>query len=202
MKAPFTAAAVATLACLTLAACTVHQTETPSVSGPSDLALSTRMEANPDAIGLDGGSQSSVRVFANGPDGKPLAGLTFRVDMAVNTSQGLVVQDFGALSARSIVTGSDGVARVIYTSPAAPPNGLSGTCDGLPGTCVTVIATPTSTNFGTVSPQQVRIRLVPLGVILPPVGAPRATLTVTPSTPAANSPLSFDATASCGSTDA
>src|SRR2546422_75119 len=126
MKAPFNAAAVATLACLTLAACTVHQTETPSVSGPSDLALSTRMEANPDAIGLDGGSQSSVRVFANGPDGKPLAGLTFRVDMAVNTSQGLVVQDFGALSARSIVTGSDGVARVIYTAPAAAPNGLCG----------------------------------------------------------------------------
>jgi PKD repeat protein len=199
MKAPFTAAAVATLACLTLAACTVHQTQTPAVSGPSDLALSARMEANPDSIGLDGGSQSSIRVFTNGPDGKPLAGLTFRVDMAVNTSQGLVVQDFGALSARSIVTGSDGVARVIYTAPAAPPNGLSGLCDGVPGTCVTIIATPTSTNFGTVTSQSVRIRLVPLGVILPPATTPTPCMTISPAAPGANIPAQFTAGTLVGS---
>src|SRR2546428_11638890 len=180
MKAPFTAAAVATLACLTLAACTVHKTETPSLAGPSDLALSTRMEANPDSIGLDGGSQSSIRVSANGPDGKPLVGLTFRVDMAVNTSQGLVVQDFGALSARSIVTGSDGIARVIYTAPAAPPNGLSGLCDGVPGTCATIIASPTRPHFGTGPSQTVPNRLVPLGGVPSPGRTPTPAPTASP----------------------
>ncbi|OLC79218.1 MAG: hypothetical protein AUH72_14760 [Acidobacteria bacterium 13_1_40CM_4_65_8] len=194
MKAPFTAAAVATLACLTLAACTVHQTETPLLTGPSGLALSARMEAIPDSIGLDGGSQSSVRVFANGPDGKPLAGVTFRVDMSVDN----VVQDFGALSARSIVTGSDGIARVIYTAPAAPPNGLSGLCNGLPGTCVTIIASPTSTNFGTVTSQTVTIRLVPLGVILPPAETPTPAFTITPTPVNFNIPATFDGSTSCG----
>jgi len=189
MKALFTTVA-GTLACLTLTACTVHQTEAPPVSGPSDLALSLRLEANPDTIGLDGGSQSSVRVTAFGPDGKPLSGVTLRVDTAVSG----VVQDFGQLSARTIVTDSNGVARVIFTSPAAPPNGDAGTCNGLPGTCVTIIATPTSnTGFGTVHPTSVDIRLVPLGVILPPATTPTPCITVSPTAPSANTPALFTA---------
>jgi PKD repeat protein len=120
--------------------------------------------------------------------------------MAVNTSQGLVVQDFGALSARSIVTGSDGVARVIYTAPAAPPNGASGTCNGLPGTCVSIVATPTSTNFGTVSPQTVTIRLVPQGVILPPATTPTPCITISPASPGANIPAQFTAGTLVGTT--
>ena len=200
MKAPFTAAAVATLACLTLAACTVHQTETPPVTGPSDLAFSVRLEAVPDSIGQDGGSQSRITVFANGPDGKPFSGLALRVDMAVNTSQGQVVQDFGALSARSIVTGPPnppGVALVSYTAPAAPPNGATGTCNGLPGTCVTIIVTPTDTpvhsGFGTMAPQTITIRLVPLGVILPPPTTPTPCITMSPASPAANVSVQFTA---------
>ena len=143
MRSLLIAATAGTLVSFTLAGCTVHRSEAPPLTGPSDMALSTRMEANPDTIGQDGGSQSSIRVFANGPDGRPLAGVTFRVDMAVRG----VPQDFGALSARSIVTGSDGVARVIYTAPAADPAGLTGTCAGLPGTCVTIIATVSYTHL-------------------------------------------------------
>src|SRR5262245_55935393 len=189
MKAPFRAAALVTFACLSLTACTVHQTETPPLTGPSDFALATRMEANPDAIGLDGGSQSSVRIFANGPDGRPLSGVTFRVDTAVEG----VVQDFGQLSARSIVTGSDGSARVIYTAPVGPPDGNAGTCRGLPGTCVEVVATPTGTNFVTARPLTVLIRLVPLGVIRPPATTPSPCITLSPAAPGANIPVQFTA---------
>jgi PKD repeat protein len=196
MKAFLNVAAASLISCLALTACTVHKTEAPPISGPSDLALSTRVEANPDTIGQDGGSQSSIRVFANGPDGKPLAGVTFRVDMAVNG----VAQDFGALSARSIVTGSDGVARVIFTAPAADPAGFTGTCNGLPGTCVTILATPTSTAFGSVQPQSVTIRLVPLGVILPPAETPTPAFTVTPTPVIFNVPATFDGSTSCGGT--
>jgi PKD repeat protein len=154
------------------------------------------MEASPDAIGLDGGSQSSIRIFANGPDGRPLAGVTFRVDTAVEG----VVQDFGQLSARSIVTGSDGSARVIYTAPVGPPDGNVGTCRGLPGTCVDVVATPTGTNFVTAHPLTVQIRLVPLGVILPPADTPTPAFTVTPTPVNFNVAATFDASTSCGGT--
>jgi PKD repeat protein len=129
-------------------------------------------------------------VFANGPDGKPLAGVTFRMDMAVNGT----VQDFGSLSARTIVTGTDGVARVIYTSPPANPSGNTGTCsNGLPGQCVNIVATATGTNFVTANPETVLIRLVPLGVILPPASTPTPCFTLSPTAPAANSPVQFTA---------
>src|SRR5262245_20027049 len=102
MKASITAAM---LVCLTLTACTVHRTEARPTAGPSDLAHSSRIDALPDSIGQDGGSQSSIRITAIGPDGRPDAGVSFRVDMAVDGPQGLVAQDFGALSARTVVTG-------------------------------------------------------------------------------------------------
>jgi PKD repeat protein len=191
MKAFLNVAAASLISCLALTACTVHKTEAPSITGPSDLALSTRLEANPDTIGQDGGSQSSIRVFANGPDGKPLAGVTFRVDMAVD---GVATDLFGALSARSIVSDSNGVARVIYTAPAADPTGNTGTCsNGLPGTCVTIIATPTATGFGTVQPQSVTIRLVPLGVIRPPAATPAPCMTLSQAAPSVNLSVQFTA---------
>jgi PKD repeat protein len=191
MKALLSVAAIG--ACLSLAACTVHQTEAPPLAGPSDLALSLRIEATPDAIGLDGGSQSSVRVTAFGPDGRPISGLTIRMDMAVDG----VTQDFGSLSARTIVTGSDGVARVTYTAPAAPPNVSGATCAGLPGTCVTILATPITANFDVSQTQNVVIRLVPLGVILPPAQTPTPAFTFTPSPVNFNIPVTFDASTSC-----
>lgn len=196
MKALYTAAA-ATLVSLALTACTVHQTETPPAAGPSDLALSVRMEASPDTIGFDGGSQSAVRVSAFGPDGRPVSGLTLRVDMAVEG----VVQDFGTLSARTVVTDTSGVARVTFTSPVLPPNADAGTCRGLPGTCVTIVATPTTTvGFGTVSPTFVSIRLVPLGVILPPATTPRPCMTISPAQPNANIPAMFTGGSDVGTT--
>ena len=79
------------------------------------------------------------------------------------------------------MTGTDGVATVVYTAPPAPPNGVSGTCGGLPGNCVSIVATATSTDFASANPQQVQIRLVPPGVILPPAGAPTAAFTMSPT---------------------
>jgi PKD repeat protein len=187
-----TVAAVAFAAACASSACTVHQTEAPPLTGPSEFALSVGMQAIPDAIGFDGGSQSAVKIVARGPDGRAINALPFRVDMIVDG----VPQDFGSLSARSVVTGSDGTATIVYTAPPAPVGGNGGTCNGLPGTCVTIVATPTSTNFVTVTPQTVVIRLVPLGVILPPAGTPTAAFTFTPSPINVLVPTTFDATSS------
>src|SRR5947207_4042930 len=175
-----------------LAGCTVHKTEAPPLSGPSELALSLSMTATPDSIAQDGGSQSAVKIVARGPDGRALASLPLRVDMSVND----VPQDFGTLSARSLVTGSDGSASVVYTAPRQSQGANTGTCNGLPGTCVTIVAAPTGSNFQTSTSQIVVIRLVPPGVILPPAGSPEAKFTFTPSAPEVDVPIVFDASSS------
>src|SRR5437773_12544471 len=121
-----------------LAGCTVHKTEAPPLSGPSEFALSLSMTATPDSIAQDGGSQSSVKIVARDPDSRPITSLPLRVDMTVTG----VAQDFGTLSARTIVTGSAGSASVMYTAPRQVQGANTGTCNGLPGTCSTIVATP------------------------------------------------------------
>src|SRR4051812_11996502 len=84
----------------TLSACTVHQTETPGLSGPSELAVSIEVSATPDHVRQDGVSQSSIAVSARDANGRALAGLGIRLDMSV----GGITQDFGTLSERNVVT--------------------------------------------------------------------------------------------------
>jgi PKD repeat protein len=176
----------------------VKSTEPPPLTGPSGLALQLNVNASPDAINQDGGSQSSVKVTAIGPDGKGLASLPLRLDMVVNGT----AQDYGTLSARSIVTNSEGVATAVYTAPPSPVNGVFGTCSGVPGNCVAIVATATSTNFTTANPEQVIIRLVPTGVILPPAGSPTAAFTVSPTPVNFNVASIFDASTSVPGTGA
>jgi PKD repeat protein len=181
--------AAAALALIATVGCTVHETSTPPLTGPSGLALSLTVNAIPDSISQDGGSQSSVKITAIGPDGRGLAALPLRLDMFVNG----VAQDYGTLSARSVVTNGDGVATAVYTAPPSPVNGVFGTCSGLPGNCVSIVATATATNFATANPEQVQIRLVPTGVILPPASLPTAAFTMSPTQALANVPVTFDA---------
>ena len=180
------------LTAVVLAGCTVHQTEAPALSGPSGLALTIRVSALPDSISQDGGSQSSIQVTAIGPDGNVKAAVPVRMDMFVNG----VGQDYGTLSARTLVTNSSGVANVVYTAPPSPTAGIFGTCKGLPGNCVEIVATASGLGFETANPERVTIRLVPPGVILPPAGSPTAAFTFSPQPAAANVPLLFDASAS------
>jgi PKD repeat protein len=181
------------LALLASVGCTVKNTEEPPLSGPSSLALLLTVNAVPDSIRQDGGDQSSIRITAIGPDGKPVASLPIRVDMIVDG----VPQDFGTLSARSVVTNGDGVATVVYTAPPGPVNGIFGNCSGLPGNCVSIVATATATNFATARPQTVQIRLVPTGVIQPPATTPTAAFTFSPTPVNFNVPVIFDASSSC-----
>jgi PKD repeat protein len=191
---PFTymrRAAVA-LALFAVAGCTVKDTHEPPLAGPSGLSLTLQVNAVPDSINQDGGSQSSVRVTAIGADGRAITALPLRLDMLVNG----VAQDYGTLSARTIVTNNDGVASAIYTAPPSPVNGVFGTCAGLPGNCVSIVATATATNFTTANPETVVIRLVPTGVILPPAGAPTAQFTISPTPVNFNIASTFDASSS------
>ncbi len=109
---------------------------------------------------------------------------------------GGVGQDYGTLSARSLVTNSSGVATVVYTAPPSPTAGIFGTCKGLPGNCVEIVATASGSGFETAAPERVTIRLVPPGMILPPAASPTAAFTFSPQPATANVPLTFDGSAS------
>jgi PKD repeat protein len=185
-KALRTFAAVA--AALVVGGCTVHQAAAPSLSGPSELALSFGVTATPDTLTQDGTSQSVVRVAAFDAQGKPLAGLAVRLDIGVNG----VLQDYGRLSTKSIVTGSDGKATTVYTAPPPVPTG------GVYDTpAVTIVATPIGDNFQAASTQSATIHLVPPGIILPPSDAPTPKFSYYPTPVTVGASTAFDASGSC-----
>ncbi len=140
------------------ASCTVKETEAPALAGPSELALSLSLQAVPDSIYQDGVSQSAITIDARGPNGQPARNVNLRVEMMV----GGVVADFGTLSARTVVTGDDGRARVTYT---APPRPSVSTGDG---SLVTFLVTPIGGDYRGEIPRQVDLRVLPPGVIVGP----------------------------------
>ncbi len=179
------AAAVA----LTIAAlangCTMKSQEAPKLTGPSELGTSVSVSVSPDVLTQDGGSQSLVTVTAYDQNGKPLRNLSLRSEIYV----GGVIADFGTLSARSVVTGSDGRATFVYTAPAAP----AGPAVDL-NTTVNIAVTPIGTDYANSLPRVATIRLVPAGIVVPPDGL-QPYFTVTPNTVADHQTALFDA---CG----
>lgn len=154
-------ALTAAAAFIALTACTVHkQADAPPLTGPSTSATQVNVTVSPDVLTQDGASQSLVTIAAFGPFGQPLANLQVRADMAV----GGVITDFGRLSARNVVTDSNGHATVIYTAP--PPPAIVVTT----GTVVSIVVTPTNSGDAANSnAQAATIRLVPPGIIPAPV---------------------------------
>lgn len=161
--------------------CTVHKAEQPAPAGPSELATSISLSATPDILNQDGASQSQVVITARDANNQPMQGLGLRLDIALDG----VVQDFGRLSTKSITTGGDGRATVVYTAPA-PIAGLT------QGTLVSIHATPVGTDASTQSTRRVEIRLVPPGVISPP-GPMVPDFKITPPTPEVLDQVQFDA---------
>lgn len=165
---------------LASASCTVQKATTPELSGPSEMALSLSMRATPDTVPQDGHSQSLVTVDARGPNGQPARGVSLRVHMFVNGQEG----DLGTISARTIVTGEDGQARVTYT---APPEGPAGT----PGSLITLGFIPIGTDFAAAVMRMVDIHLTPRGVI-PPPNRVRAAFTYSPTSVQTFATVYFD----------
>ena len=178
------------------AGCGVHQTEVPSLTGPSEFALSLGLTATPDSISLDG-SASAVAVEAHHPDGTPWVGVAVRLDISVAGN----VQDCGTLSTHNVVTGNDGRATTIYTAPSLPlpfPQ-----CTGFtPGNAVTILAVPSGSNFQTSNGRSASIRMMPTGIILPPANSPTAAFTVSPTPATADQALHFDGSSSTPGTGA
>lgn len=172
---------------LLTSACAVDKAETLQPSGPSELGLSLTVHATPDVITQDGASQAQIVIQARGPNSQPLRDVACRLDILV----GGVVADYGRLSNKTVVTDSSGRATASYTAPAGLPSGNSDN-----GTVVTVMAIPIGYDYSNAVARTVDIRLVPLGVILPPNGAPLASFTFSPNAPREEDTVQFDASAS------
>lgn len=165
--------------------CTMKKQEAPELSGPSEFGTSIAIAITPDVLQQDGVSQSVITVTARGPNGAPVANLSFRADIRV----GGTLQDFGTLSSRTAVTGGDGRAMIVYTAPPSPPVSVDD------GTVVDIGITPIGSDFNNASTRLASLRLVPRGIVVPPAGL-HAAFTVIPGAPTANQTTLFDASSS------
>ena len=95
------------------AACTMTKQEAPDLSGPSEFSTSVAVAISPDVLPQDGASQSVITLTARDAQGQPLRNVGLRVEIRVDGTP----RDLGSLSARSVVTGTDGRATVVYTAP-------------------------------------------------------------------------------------
>src|SRR5690606_4412786 len=98
------------------------------------------------------------------------------------------IADFGELSAKSLVSGPDGRAALVYTAPASNA-GVESLID--------IAVTPIGTSAGNHASVSARIRLVPTGIRLPPVNLVPA-FDFTPAAPAQGQTVLFDAQGSSG----
>jgi chitodextrinase len=177
---------VALAAAALVTSCTLKNQEAPPLTGPSEFGTSITVAASPDVIFHDGASQSVVTVTARDANGQPLRNLSLRAAMGY----GGTIMDFGSLSARNVVTGSDGRATVVYTAPQGPAGPATDT-----GATVDILMTPVGTDFANAVTRFVTIRLIPTGVVLPPDGLqPR--FTFSPETPTDHQIVLFDASTS------
>ena len=176
----------AVAAALTLgSACTMKNQEAPPLSGPSEYATSIAISTAPDVLTQDGASQSHITITARDTNSAPIRNLSMRADITV----GGVHADFGSLSARNLVTGSDGRASLVYTAPAAPSVSVDN------GTIVDIVITPVGTDYGNTTSRTASIRLVPPGSVAPPDGL-KPNFTFTPSAPVDSQTVLFDASGS------
>jgi len=181
-------AGAAFAALLALTGCTTSKTETPPLTGPSGLGTSLVITASPDTVSQDGASQSLVQITVSDSNGSPKRNVGMRIEIAVDGA----ITDFGRLSARTVVTDQAGRASVVYT---APPPVLGFQQDVV----VQILATPTEGDFGNATRRVANIRVVPTGIIPPPL-SPIVPDFVVP-TPTIGNPVTFNATFTGGTLD-
>jgi PKD repeat protein len=162
------------------AACAITDTQPPPLAGPSEMALSVMLSANPDVLSLDGASQSRIDIETRDVNGQAAPNVPLRLEILADG----VVTDFGALSTRTLVTGSNGRASFVYTAPSF----VSGTIPVL-----VIGVTPTGNDAANLLRRSITIRLVPPGVI---GNAPTPRFTFLPENPGAFTNVRFDGTTS------
>ncbi len=99
---------------LLLSACSLDKQRIPDLGGPSELSISFQMTAAPDIITADGFSTSSIQVVVRNQSSQPVSGQAVTFALADGAGN---FADIGTLSSTTAVTGSNGIAQVIYRAP-------------------------------------------------------------------------------------
>jgi hypothetical protein len=181
MRQRFFAAGSVLMAVL-LSSCTMQEVDPPDLAGPSEFGTSIVVQTIPDVLQQDGASQSLITITARDPNGQPVRNVSLRAEIRVDG----VPTDFGTISARNLVTGSDGRATLVYTAPVSPSIGVD------TFTIVDIVVTPIGSDFNNSAPRLASIRLVPPGVVVPPAGLDPY-FSFNPTTAADHEPIVFTA---------
>jgi PKD repeat protein len=100
---------------VTMGSCSTDKVTIPTdLSGPSELGLSLKLDASPDVLTADGASSAAVQATVHDQNGRPKAGQA--IFFAIADSAGNFA-DIGKLNVTSAVSGPDGTAQVVYTTP-------------------------------------------------------------------------------------
>lgn len=94
----------------------------PTLIGPSELGTSVELRATPNVVNADGGSQSVVQALVRDQNGKPLAGQ--KLYFALLDGDGAIIAGGilvgGLQTGIALVTGSNGVAQIVYQAGTSP----------------------------------------------------------------------------------
>jgi hypothetical protein len=99
---------LAAVGSLALSGCKTEAVEIPGLRGPSELAISFLMTANPDFVVADGFQTSAIGLNVRDRDGRAIPNLTIL----------LFVVGAGSIDRNFVVTDGNGMASVTYTSAA------------------------------------------------------------------------------------
>ena len=155
-----------------VAACNLETQPVPAVSAPSEFAVAITVAALPDQLPRDGASQSIISVTARGPQGQPLANQRLSLTFVSPSAAG------AALSTNEVTTAADG--RAVFTVTAPPST--------VPGDDLRIALTPVGSNSDNAASRTVALVLTPSNP-----SAPNGTFTNTPTSPALNENVAFDA---------
>ena len=157
---------------MAVSACNLETQEVPGVSAPSEFGVAITAAALPDQLPRDGASQSTITVSARGPQGQPVANHRIGLAFVWPSAPG------GALSSHDVTTGADGKAVFTVT---APPSDVA-------GDTLRIGMTPVGTNSDNAAMRTVALVLTPSNP-----SAPNGAFTSSPSSPALNENVTFDA---------
>lgn len=144
--------------------CDPDEANIPALAGPSELAQSLEMQANPDQLTADGWSSSVIQAVFRDQNGQPIADRTIHFDITVGGSGSFLDlgnlaplnaprPNYGGEEARAVsaVTDGSGVAKARYWAPFRT--------DQANDIIVTVTGRPAGSDFRTAVFRQVDIFL-------------------------------------------
>lgn len=140
------------------AGCGLDKVQIPELEGPSELALSLKMTADPDVITADGFSTSLITVTVRDQNGRPVAGRDIFFSIADSSGS---FADLGQLLSPTtgvgvgtgvqVRTNAQGIAAVAYEAPART--------DATANQSVLVVARPVGNDARTAVYRSVQIEL-------------------------------------------